>query len=124
VKLVIMPGYAELIIKVDPPEEVTREGLLNLMMPWLYGPWPEAKQTGIINTDVSGTTLKDLLIEITSRYRQAGIEFLPYDTNGNTVDFDYDVLVNGRDYISLPSGLDEVLAKGDEIRIKTVTVLS
>ena len=94
------------------------------MMPWLYAPWPEAKTTGMINMDFAGTTLKDLLVEITSKYRQAGVEFLPYDTIGNRVDFDYDVIVNGRDFISLPGGIDSVLQDGDEVRIKSVTVLS
>ena len=63
-KVVIMPGYSELIIKVNPTDEITREGLLELIMPWLYAPWPESKKTGIINLDVPGKTLKDLLIEI------------------------------------------------------------
>ena len=36
----------------------------------------------------------------------------------NDLDFDYDVLVNGKNYLALPHGLDARLADGDEVRVK------
>ena len=117
-KVVVMPGFSELIIKVNPSGEVTREGLLSIVMPWLYAPWPEAKSQGIIPVDVAGDTLRELIAELSTRYQQANIDFEPINPATGDMDADYDVLINGKDYISLPRGLDTKLAAGDEVRLK------
>lgn len=114
----IMPGFSELIIKINPPKEVTRGGLLTIIMPWLYAPWPEASEKGIIEMEVAGDTLKALLSELGNRYKQANVDFDPIDRRTNQLDFDYDVLVNGKNYVSLPAGLDTKLKDGDEVKVK------
>ncbi len=119
-KVVVMPGFSELIIKANPTGEVTREGMLNLNMPWLYAPWPEAKQKGIIKMEVAGDTLKALLIELGHRYQQAGVDFIPFNNEINQVDLDYDVIVNGKSFLSLPVGVDTVLKEDDEVKVKVM----
>jgi molybdopterin converting factor small subunit len=118
VKAVIMPGFSELIIIVNPTEEVTREGLLSVIMPWLYAPWPDAQKKGIIQIDVGGKTLRALLSELSQIYKQANVDFEPIDLQTNDLDFDYDVCVNGKNYLSFPCGLDVKLRDGDEVRVK------
>ena len=111
-------GFSELIIKIEPTGTVTRAGLLNLMMPWLYAPWPEAKEKGIIELEIAGNTLKDLLIELGRLYQIAGVDFQPFNEESDQLDFDYDVIVNGKSYLSLPSGTDSRLKRDDEVKVK------
>ena len=117
-KAVIMPGFSELIIIVNPLVEVTREGLLSIIMPWLYAPWPEARERGIVEMEVEGETLRALLSEISEQYKQADVDFEPINPGTNDMDDDYDVLINGKDYVALPHGLDTKLKDGDEVKVK------
>ena len=117
-KAVIMPGFSELIIAVNPAGGVTQEGQVSIIMPWLYAPWPDAKEKGAIEVPVEGATLRALLNELSHRYKQANVDFELINPQTNDLDFDYDVLVNGRNYITLPHGLDTKLADGDEVRVK------
>lgn len=117
-KTTIMPGFSELIILINPVGEVTRQGLINVVMPWLYAPWPGAQQKGIIEMEVVGDTLKALLAELLLRYKQANVDFQPIDPGTDQVDFDCDVLVNGKSYVSLPGGVNAKLKDGDEVRVK------
>jgi len=117
-KLAIMPGFSELIIIVNPTKEVTREGLLNIIMPWLYAPWPEARQKGIIEMEVEGETLAALLNGLTHCYQQANVDFELIDPSTNDLDFDYDVLVNDKNCMALPQGLNTKLKDDDEVRLK------
>ena len=117
-KVAIMPGFSELIIKVNPLVEVTREGLLSIIMPWLYAPWPEARETGIVEMGVEGETLRALLSEISEQYKQADVDFEPINPGTNDMDDDYDVLINGKDYVALPHGLDTKLKDGDAVKVK------
>jgi molybdopterin converting factor small subunit len=118
VKAAVMPGFSELIIIINPAKEVTREGLLTIIMPWLYAPWPEARERGVIEIEVAGNTLKALLAELSHRYKQANVDFDPIVQETNQLDFDYDVFVNGKNYLSLPAGLDTMLGDGDEVKVK------
>ena len=117
-KAVIMPGFSELIIIVNPTQEVTREGLLSIVMPWLYAPWPGAQERGIIEMAVEGDTLRALLTELSDRYKQANVDFEPINPTTNDLDFDYDVFVNDKNYTTLPHSLDAKLRDGDKVKIK------
>ncbi len=117
-RVVIIPGLVELRIKVNPPKAVTREGLPYIVMPWMFGPWPEAKSNGVIEIEIEGETLRALLVELSARYKQANVDFEPVNPKTNDVDFDYDVSVNGKNYVGLPQGLDTELRSGNEVLIK------
>ena len=117
-RVVILPGFSELIIVVNPTQEVTRKGMLSIVMPWLYAPWPNAKEKGIIEMDVNGDTLRALLVELTARYKEANVEFQPINPTTNDLDFDYDVLVNGKNYVALAKGLDAKLKDDDTVIVK------
>ncbi|MGA7677687.1 MAG: hypothetical protein WCA51_04845 [Dehalococcoidia bacterium] len=117
-RVVIMPGFSELIIVANPTQEVTRKGMLSIVMPWLYAPWPNAKEKGIIEMDVNGDTLRALLVELTSRYKEANVDFQPISPTTNDLDFDYDVLVNGKNYVTSADGLDAKLKDDDTVIVK------
>ena len=117
-KAAIMPGFSELIIKVNPLSEVTREGLLSIIMPWLYAPWPEARKKGVIEMEVEGETLRELLTTISGRYKEADVDVELINPRTDDLDFDYDVLINGKDYVTSPHGLDTKLKAGDEVKVK------
>jgi molybdopterin converting factor small subunit len=118
VKAVIMPGFSELIIIVNPTREVTREGMLSIVMPWLYAPWPDASKKGIIETEVAGDTIRALLAGLSTQYKAANVDFQPVNPTTNDLDFDYDVLVNGKKYEALVQGLDTRLKADDEVKLK------
>ena len=117
-KVVIFPGLVELKIKVNPTKKVTREGLPYIVMPWMFAPWPEAKDKGVIEVEIEGLTLRALLNELSVFYKKAGVDFEPINSKTNDVDFDYDILVSGKKYVSLPQGLETKLRKGNEVVIK------
>ncbi len=119
-KIVIMPGFSELIIMVNPTGEVTRGGLLSIIMPWLYAPWPQAREKGIIEMEVDGNTLRALLAELSARYQAANVDFQPINPKTNDLDFDYDVLVNDQNYVALANGLDARLKDGDTVKVKVL----
>ena len=117
-RAVIMPGFSELIIVVNPTQEVTRKGMLSIVMPWLYAPWPNAKEKGIIEMEIDGDTLRALLAELAAKYKEANVELQPINPTTNDLDFDYDVLVNGKNYVALADGLDAKLKDDDTVIVK------
>ena len=117
-RAVIIPGLTELRIKVNPARKVSREGLPYIVMPWMFAPWPDVKDKGVIEIEVKGETLRRLLIELSDRYKRAHVDFEPLNPKTDDVDFDYDVSVNGKNYIGLSNGLDTKLRKGNEVVIK------
>jgi molybdopterin converting factor small subunit len=117
-KVVIIPGLVELRIKVNPAKEVTREGLPYIVMPWMFAPWPEAKSKGVIEIEIKGETLRALLVELSACYKQVNVDFEPINPKTNDVDFDYDIFMNGQNYVGLPQRLDTELRKGDEVLVK------
>jgi molybdopterin converting factor small subunit len=117
-KAAIMPGFSELIIIVNPAEKVTREGLLTINMPWLYAPWPDAREKGVIELEVEGETLRALLTTLAQVYRQAGVDFEPINPRTNDMDEDYDVLINGKNYVTIPHGINTKLKDGDKVKVK------
>ena len=117
-KAAIAPGFSELIITVNPSSEVTRDGLLNLYMPWLFAPWPEAREKGIVEAEVEGETLRALVTTLAEVYKKAGVDFEPINPRTNDMDEDYDVLINGKDYSTAPGRLDTKLKDGDNVKLK------
>ena len=117
-KVAIIPGLTELRIKIDPTKKVTREGLPYILMPWMFAPWPDLKDKGVVEIEVKGETLRDLLTELSEQYKRANVDFEPINPKTSDVDFDYDVSVNGKNYIGLSLGLDTKLRKGNEVVIK------
>jgi molybdopterin converting factor small subunit len=117
-KAAIAPGFSELIITVNPSAKATREGLLNLYMPWLFAPWPEAREKGVVEMEVEGETIRALVTTLTRAYKQAGVDFEPINPATNDMDEDYDVLINGKDYNTTPGRLDTKLEDGDKVKLK------
>lgn len=117
-RVAILPGLVELRIKVDPKKEVTREGLPYIVMPWMFAPWPEAKDKGVVEIEVNGETLRDLLNELSRIYKKANVDFEPINPKTNDIDFDYEIIMNGKRYVALEKGLDTKLRKNSEILIK------
>ena len=117
-KVVIFPGLVEMKIKVNPTKKVTREGLPYIVMPWMFAPWPEAKDKGVIEVEIEGADLRALLNELSVFYKKAGVDFEPINSKTNDVDFDYEILVSGKKYVGLPQGLETKLRKGNEVVIK------
>ena len=117
-RAVIMPGFSELIIVVNPTQEVTREGMISIVMPWIYAPWPNAQEKGIIEMEIDGDTLRALLAELSAKYKEANTDFQPINPTTNDLDFDYDALVNGKNYVALADGLDAKLKDDDAVKVK------
>jgi hypothetical protein len=117
-KIVMMPGFSELMIVVNPTRKMTREGMLSIVMPWLYAPWPEAKEKGVIETEIEGETLRELLTGLAARYRQANVDMELINPGSNDLDFDYDVLVNGQNYVALAGGLGVKLKADDTVKVR------
>jgi hypothetical protein len=117
-RAVIIPGLVELRIKVNSAKKVTRKGLPYIVMPWMFAPWPEAKGKGVVEIVIKGETLRELLIELSDHYKQANVDFVPVNPKTNDVDFDYDVFVNGKNYVGLSKGLDTKLRSEREVVIK------
>jgi molybdopterin converting factor small subunit len=117
-KAVITPGFSELFIVVNPAGKITREGLLTINMPWLYAPWPDARETGVIETEVEGDTLRALLGALAEAYKHAGVDFEPISPKTNDMDEDYDVWINDKNYVAIPEGLNTRLKDGDRVKVK------
>ena len=113
-----MPGFSEITVIVDPRGEVKPKAPVSIIMPWLYAPWPEAQRAGTALTEIEGETLRELLSGLAKRYQQAGVDFEPINPKTSDLDFDYSLLVNGQDYLTLPHGLDTKLSPGDEVKVK------
>lgn len=117
-KVVITPGFSELFIVVNPVAKITRDGLLTINMPWLYAPWPDARQTGVIETEVEGDTLRALLGGLAEAYNRAGVDFQPINPRTNDMDEDYDAWINDTNYVAIPDGLNARLKDGDRVKVK------
>ena len=117
-QVAVFPGFAELIIIVNPPAGFMLKEPPTVIMPSLYAPWSEAKDKRKVLLNIKGETLRSLLIELTNQYKQVNADFEPINSRTNDLDFDYDVFVNGKNYVSLPSGLDAKLNDLDEVKLK------
>ena len=108
-KVAVVPGFAELIITVNPAREVTGEIPASIIRSLLYALWPESQKKEVAEIDVEGETSRVLLTALSLRYRQAEVDFNPISRRTNDLDSDYDVLVNGKNYVAVPNGLDTKL---------------
>jgi molybdopterin converting factor small subunit len=117
----IIPGFAALRIKVNPDHEATH-GISGSIEPGLYTPWPDARGKGVVELEIEGGTLRELLATISVRYRQVNIDFQPLCPITNDVGLDYDVFVNGKNFITLPQGLNTKLQDGDDVQVKSEVI--
>jgi molybdopterin converting factor small subunit len=117
-RVAIIPGLTDLKIMIGPVGKVTRKGQPHIVMPWMWAPWPGSEKRGVIETRVQGNTLRGLLLDLAKQYKKAKVDFEPVHPKTKDVDFDYDIFVNGRNYIGLPDGLDAVIKPGDEVLVK------
>jgi len=92
--------------------------MLSIVMPWLYAPWPDAREKGIIEMEIDGDTLRALLAGLSAQYKAANVDFQPINPTTNDLDFDYDVLVNDKNYVALAGGLDAKLKDDDSVKVK------
>ena len=104
-RVTIIPHSTELKIILNPNGEVPQEACSSIV-PGLFAPWPDAREKGVIEMEVEGETLTALLTELSDRCKQANVDFEPICPITNDLRFDYDVFVNGKNYVALPHGLD------------------
>ena len=117
-RVTIIPRLIELNVIVNPKKKVSRKGLPYIVMPWMFAPWPDCKKNGVIEIEVKGETLRTLLTELSDCYKKKGVDFEPIHSKTNDIDFDYDISVNGKNYFTLPHGLDTKLRNEDDVKIK------
>lgn len=117
-KLAIIPSHLEWLITVNPAGAVIPGEITGPVMPWMYTPWPDAAGKGVIEIDVAGDTLRELLMALSTQYNQAGVDCNLIDSMTHQLDSDYDVFINGVHLSVLPAGLDYKLHDDDEVKIR------
>jgi molybdopterin converting factor small subunit len=120
-KAAIVPHFEQLRILVNYDGQVASGNPVS-SLPALFAPWPGAREKGFAEIDVEGETLRALLAEIGSCYKQAGVDFEPICPLTKDIKLDYDVFVNGRNYVLLDHGLESKLKDGDEVKIQSDTL--
>jgi molybdopterin converting factor small subunit len=120
-KVAIIPHGEQLKIIVNHNGEMAPETSASAL-PALYKPWPEAREKGFIEIEVEGQTLRALLTEVGHRYKQVNVDFEPICPITSDLKLDYDVFVNGKNYITLSHGLDAKLSDGDEVKVTEDTL--
>ncbi|MFC2051016.1 hypothetical protein ACFLTN_07575 [Chloroflexota bacterium] len=120
-KLAIVPHLENLIVIVDSHDKVNPERSSSAIST-MFAPWPDAQEKGFAEIDVDGDTLRALLIEVGDRYKKVNIDLEPICPITNDLKLDYDVFVNGKNFILLAQGLDTSLKNGDEVKILADTI--
>ena len=120
-RVAIVPHMDQLSVLVNSNGKVT-PATYSSFLPALYAPWPGAREKGFVEIDVEGDTLRALLAEVGTRYKQANIDFEPICPITNDLKLDYDVFVNGKNYVLLAHGLEAKLTDGDEVKILADTI--
>jgi molybdopterin converting factor small subunit len=120
-KVAIVPILEHLKVVINPDGKVAPEGG-SPSLSTMYAPWPDAREKGFAEIDVEGDTLRALLAELGTRYKQADVDFEPICPITNDLKLDYDVLVNGKNFILLAQGLDTKLNNRDEVKIQADTL--
>jgi molybdopterin converting factor small subunit len=120
-KLAIVPHLENLIVLVNSHDKVNPESSPSAIST-MYAPWPDAQEKGFAEIDVDGDTLRALLVEVGARYKKVNIDFEPICPITNDLKLDYDVFVNGKNFILLAQGLETRLRNGDEVKILADTI--
>jgi molybdopterin converting factor small subunit len=120
-RVAIVPNFEQLKVVVNPDSRLTPE-VGSSSLSTLYAPWPDARKAGFAEIDLEGDTLRALLAEIGTRYKQAGVDFEPICPITRNLKSDFDVFVNGKNYVLLTGGLEAKLKNGDEIKIQEDTL--
>ncbi|MFC1871800.1 hypothetical protein ACFLYF_05340 [Chloroflexota bacterium] len=120
-RVVIFPQPVELKAVINPSHS-TPQASGSFIVPGIYHAWPEAEGCGFIDVDIEGQTLWDLLTFISQRYQTASIDYNPICPDTNDLKFDFDLSVNGNNYVSLPHQLDTSLKPDDEVKITEATL--
>jgi molybdopterin converting factor small subunit len=121
-RVAIVPQFEQLMVLVNPNGEVSPEVRSSSYLPGLYAPWPDARGKGFAEIDVEGDTLRALLTEVGARYKQANVDFEPICPITHDLRMDFDVFVNGKNFILLARGLESKLRDGDEVKIISDTI--
>lgn len=121
-KVVLVPHFARLRVIVNSKGEVSPDAICTSYLPGMYAPWPDAHIKGFIPLDVEGNTLRTLLAEIGAHYVKANVDYEPICPDTHELKLDFDVFLNGKNYILFPNGLDSKLNDGDEIEIASDTL--
>jgi len=121
-RIAVVPHFEQLKVLVNPDGKVIEEVCSSSYLPGLYAPWPDARQAGFAEIDIEGDTLRALLTEIGARYKQAGVDFEPICHITSDLNSDFDVFVNGKNYLLLAHGLELRLKDGDEVKIQSDTL--
>ena len=119
-KVAIVPQLEHLTVIVDSHGKMLSERSSSAIST-LYAPWPDAQEKGFAEVNIEGDTLRALLVEIGTRYKGANVDLEPICPLTNDVKMDYDVFVNGKNFVLLAQGLETTLNDGDEIKIQADT---
>jgi molybdopterin converting factor small subunit len=121
VRVAIVPHFEQLRVVINPDSKLTPE-VGSPSLSTLYAPWPDIRETGFTEIDIEGDTLRALLADIGTRYKQAGVDFEPICPVTSDLKLDFDVFVNGKNYVLLTHGLEAKLKDGDEVKISEDTL--
>jgi hypothetical protein len=120
-KVAIVPRFEYLRVIVDSHGKMNPERTSSVIST-MYAPWPDAQDKGFAEVNIEGNTLRALLTGIGIRYKQTNVDLEPICPITNDVKPDYDIFVNGQNFVLLSQGLETRLGDGDEIKILTDTV--
>jgi molybdopterin converting factor small subunit len=120
-RVAIIPIFDKLKVIVNSNVDLSSE-TNSSYLPGQFEAWPEARQKGFAEIDLNGDTLRVLLEEVGSRYKQVNVDFEPICPITNDVKLEYDVLVNGKNSALLINGLETKLQDGDEVNIEADVV--
>jgi molybdopterin converting factor small subunit len=115
-RVAIVPNFEQLRVVINPDSKLA-PNVGSPSLPTMYAPWPDARDIGFAEIDLEGNTLRALLAEIGARYKQAGVDFEPICPITSNLKTDFDVFVNGKNYVLLTHGLEAKLEDGDEVKI-------
>ncbi len=120
-RIAIVPHFEQLRVLVNYDGQLAPGSSVS-SLPGLFAPWPDAREQGFAEIEVEGDTLRALLAEVGSCYKQAGVDFEPICPITSDIKLDYDVFVNGQNYVLLNHGLESKLKDGDEVKIQSDTI--
>lgn len=122
-KIAIIPHFEQLKILVNHDGlAATANPVLSLHA--LFAPWPDSREQGFAELEVESDTLRAILAAVGACYKQAGVDLEPICPVTKDIKLDYDVFVNGQNYVLLDNGLETKLKDGDEVKVLSDTMWS